>query len=72
MNAKRLLPVLLAAMGLPAYAQDDSGLWAMLDQLDSLGDTLLLLQDAQSQGAAPGAKQIPSSPDNTLGAGPSR
>jgi len=51
MNMKRLLPVLLAAMALPAYAQDDSGLWTMFEQLDWLDDGLLLRQDAQPQGA---------------------
>jgi len=73
MKVNRLLPVLLlAAMALPAYAQDDSGLWAMLEQVEALSDALLLGQDALQGAAVPGENQMRSSPDNTLGVGPSR
>jgi hypothetical protein len=72
MNVKRLLPVLLpAAMALPAYAQDDSGLWAMLEQLESLSDVPLPAQSAPMGGAMAGESQVRWSPVNTLGTGPS-
>jgi hypothetical protein len=72
MKVNRLLPVLLlAAMAMPAYAQDDSGLWLMLEQVESLSDALLLGQDALPGAAVPGENQLRSSADNALGAGPS-
>jgi hypothetical protein len=70
MNANRLLPVLLAAMALPACAQDDSGLWAMLAQVEGLSDALPLGQDALAPGAPPGDDLMRSSPDDTRGAAP--
>jgi hypothetical protein len=70
MNVNRLLPVpLLAAMALPAYAQDDSGLWAMLEQVESLSNVLLLGQDELPRGAVPGENQIRSSQDTARAAG---
>ena len=72
MNVTRLLPVLLlAAMTPPAFAQDDSGLWTMLLQLESLSDPLLAGQDALTGGAVPGESQMRSSPESPQGAGPS-
>jgi len=72
MKVNRLLPVLLlAAMALPTYAQDDSGLWLMLEQVESLSDVLLLGPDALPGATVPGENQMRSSADNALGAGPS-
>jgi hypothetical protein len=70
MNANPLLPVLLAAMALPACAQDDSGLWAMLEQVESMSNALPLGQDAPAGGTLPGDNPMRSSPDDTRGAAP--
>jgi hypothetical protein len=70
MKLNRLLSVLLLTeMAMPACAQDDSGLWAMLEQLETLSDVLLLGQDALPGAAVPGENQKRSSPDNAIGAG---